>query len=106
MVTKTKHSLPKTGYGKRFFTLADRIVGFYARMFGDWFGITAAYNHDLNELRMRALGLGREERESVRNMALELAKLGVQEKDLQPLVAHWLRTGYADLNDNTKEVAG
>lgn len=72
-------------------------------MFADWFGITAAYNHDLNELRMRALGLGREERESVRNLALRLAQYGLTEKNLPLLVAHWLRTGYAKENDDTKE---
>lgn len=104
-MNKTKDSLPKAGYGKRFFTLADRVIGLYGGMFADWFGITAAYNHDQNEQRMRALGYSRYQREQVRDMALHLAQLGVQEKDLQPLVALWLRTGYADLNDNIKEVA-
>lgn len=90
-MTKTKDSLPKRLYDQFCFTLADL------------FGIIAAYNHDANEQQMRALGYGRYERERVRDMALILAQCGMQEKDLQPLVALWLRTSYADLNDNTKE---
>lgn len=92
-MTKTKDSLPKRLYDQFCFILAD------------FFGIVAAYNHDANEQRMRALGYSRYERERVRDTAMILALCGMQGKDLPALLALYYRTSYADLNDNTKEVA-